>query len=498
MKRMAFFLSFVFLSVFALSQEIPENYYNCYTILAGKNATESGAVTMAHNEDDHGENLVNWFKVPRKNHNEDEFITLKNGARVPQVETTYGYIWLEMPGQQFADSYLNEHGVAVASNACPSREDNPDLTDGGIGYWLRRLMAQRAKTAKEAVKIGGELVEKYGYASSGRTYSIADANEAWVMSVVNGKHWVAQRVPDDEVMVIPNYYTITSINVDNNQKYLASEGLIEYAIERNWYDPDKDSEFNFRKVYGHPGTLASMGNIARKWKGVELITGKEFPMDEPFPFTIKPKEKLSLQDFMGVLENHYEGSELDESQKYKHGNPHSGTNAICSRINQYGFVTQLRDNMPVEVGTVMWLAPRRPCIQPFIPWYLGMSEMPGDFALTDPETALSNHFNPPENILDKSEGHAFVEYVQYSEKIDDEYGALIGDVKEYKREMEEELLNNCKDFEKRVLQIYPIDKKRAQMMLKDFTLKYLDDTREKMGKLLDKSEIKSSGKSVIE
>jgi dipeptidase len=498
MKRFIFFLGFILIPVFAFLQELPKHYHNCYTILAGKDATENGAVVMAHNEDDHGENLVNWFKVPGKKHKGDEFITLKNGAKVPQVETTYGYIWLEMPGQQFADSYLNEHGVAIASNACPSREDNPDLTDGGIGYWLRRLMAQRAKTAKEAVRIGGELVEKYGYASSGRTYSVADAKGAWVMSVVNGKHWVAQRVPDDEVMIIPNYYTITTVDLEDKENYLASDDLIEYAIERNWYNPDKEDEFNFRKAYGHPRTLASMGNIARKWEGLELITEQEYPMDEPFPFTVKPKEPLMLQDFMRVLENHYEGSELDESQNYKHGNPHLGTNAICSRINQYGFVTQLRENMPVEIGTVMWLALRRPCVQPFIPWYLGMSEMPENFALTDPESALENHFDPPEKILQKSEGHAFVEYVKYSGKIDDDYGTLINGVKEYKRDMERELLRKSKDFEERVLQIYSRDKKRAHNMLKDFTLKYLDETREKMKELLDKSEIQPSEKSVME
>ena len=82
----------------------------------------------------------------------------------------------------FADSYLNEWGVTIASNACRSREDSTGLTKGGISYWLRRLMAERARTAREAVQIGGELVEKYGYDSSGRTYCIADAQEAWLMA----------------------------------------------------------------------------------------------------------------------------------------------------------------------------------------------------------------------------------------------------------------------------------------------------------------------------
>ena len=45
---------------------------------------------------------------------------------------------MEMPGQDFADSYMNENGVLVTSNSCPSKEQFGEITDGGIGYELRR------------------------------------------------------------------------------------------------------------------------------------------------------------------------------------------------------------------------------------------------------------------------------------------------------------------------------------------------------------------------
>ena len=67
---------------------------------------------------------------------------LRNGGSLGQVEQTWAYIWSEMPGMSFSDSYVNEWGVTVASDNCPSREDKPELTDGGIGYMLRRLVAE--------------------------------------------------------------------------------------------------------------------------------------------------------------------------------------------------------------------------------------------------------------------------------------------------------------------------------------------------------------------
>ncbi|MFW5944860.1 MAG: dipeptidase [Bacteroidota bacterium] len=455
--------------------------FNCYTLVVGKDASESGSLLMAHNEDDHGENLVNWFKVPRKVYEEGETITLQNGADIPRADTTWEYLWLEMPGMEFADSYMNEYGVTIASNACPSREDQPELTEGGIGYWLRRLMAQRAASAREAVKIGGELVEKYGYASSGRTYTVADPHEAWVMSVVNGKHWVAQRVPDDKVMIIPNYYTITHVNLSNDKVFMGSDDLISYAKQRGWYDPKQDGTFNFRKVYGDPGTLASPGNIHRKWRGLELLTGKDFEMDNPLPFAVKPEKKISPEQIMKALADHYEGTEWDNSQDYTHGHPHSGgVGTICASHNQYGFVAELRNDLPVDIGAVMWLAPRRPCIQPYIPWYFGMEKIPEDFALVDYQTALKNHFEAQENILDHNKGHAFVEYARHAEQVDKNYSKYIGEIKAFKWELQEEMLKEQDEVEEEALEVYDSNKKASMQVLFDFTKKYLDKTREQM------------------
>ncbi|GHV46897.1 hypothetical protein FACS1894204_09450 [Synergistales bacterium] len=80
------------------------------------------------------------------------------------------------------DFYVNGYGVVICSDNCsPSREDRPDLTEGGVGYGIRRVTAERAKSAYNAVEVAAELMDRYGYIDSGRSYHFADKDEIWVI-----------------------------------------------------------------------------------------------------------------------------------------------------------------------------------------------------------------------------------------------------------------------------------------------------------------------------
>lgn len=176
------------------------------SIIVGKNASATGEVILAQNEDNGGRLVMPQYYVPRMQHEPDEYITFEPGsALIPQVEETWAFYWSETRapgGASFSDGFVNEWGVAVASDNCsPTREDNPYINEGGIKHGIRRLIAERATTAREGVEIVAELVETYGYNHPGRSYQIVDKNEGWMMHLVNGSHYVAKRVPDDEVAI---------------------------------------------------------------------------------------------------------------------------------------------------------------------------------------------------------------------------------------------------------------------------------------------------------
>ena len=440
---------FIFHFIFPQSDA---SQYNCLSILAGKDATVDGSVLFAHNEDDSGINLVNWYKVPRLTHQKGEKISLINGGQIPQVNETYSFLWLEMPGQTFSNSYMNEWGVTIGSNNCLSKEGSPELVNGGIGYYLRHIMAERAKSAKEAVKIAGAIVDSIGYASSGRTYCIADPNEAWMMSIVNGKHWVAQRIPDNQVAIIPNYYTIQNIDLTDTLNYLGSNDIIDYAITRGWYDSESDKEFNFRLAYGNPNSINHVRNMAREWGATNLLSPIEYELSENFPFSFLPKDKVSIQDLMTVLQHHYEGTKLEDKNI---SSPHDyEILPICRKDTQYGMVAQLRNWLPTEIGSVLWLAPHRPCTQVFIPWYNGVTNIPSNFAIGDYNTALKNHFNYYDDIKSETSSHKFWEYTNYAEEVDLNFYESMPSATDKKQNLQKEIFTEFDIFDKKIINQY--------------------------------------------
>jgi len=442
--------------------------FNCFSILVGKDASVDGSVLLAHNEDDGGNRMVNWYHVPKpKTYNRT--ITLKRGHKLDQIEEVNSYLWFEIPELEFSDSYMNEFGVTITSNACPSKEDNPELTEGGIGYWLRRLMIERAFTAKEAVKIGGKLIDELGYASSGRTYSIAGPYETWMLSVVNGKHWVAQRVPDNHVAIIPNYYTISNIDLNDTQNFLGSTDLIEYAIKRGWYNPETDGAFDFRSVYAKESSLSSRDNKARHWVSLNTLSKDQYNIDDNFPFSFTPRRKVSLSTLFSVLRNHYESTKLDTTDSYTSGSPHKqDVMTVCSNTNQYGFVAQLRNWMPSEIGSVLWMSPSRPCTSPFVPIYSGINATPKSFRVMNHNKAIKVHFNKLKSFYLYNK-HTHLKLFQEAQQIDRDYLNSIGSIKETIKNQENSLLKNQGRFEAKMMKLYIEDAPKVKEKLTKYT-----------------------------
>lgn len=460
----------IFVIIFVCTPLVAVSGENCFSILAGSATTRDGAVYFAHNEDDPLPQIVNFMKVPHLTHTPEEVVTLKNGATLPQVPETAAFIWLQMPGEEFADSYMNEFGVTISSNQCSSRVKEADLTDGGIGYWLRRLMAERAHSAREAVTIGGKLVEQFGYLSSGRTYSVADTKEAWLFSVVRGRIWVACRVPDDKVAVVANCYTIGEINLSDTANCLGNPDIIPYATKKGWYDPNHDGVFNFRKTYSAPKAAYSIRNLARWWRGVTVLSGKEWDLKKPLPFSISPARKLGVPDLANLLRDHFEGSQFETPASFNHGNPHGNyVKRICSDTTQYGFVAQLRSGLPVDMGAILWLAPRRPCIQPFVPVYCGIQAFPHGFARKSFDDAIATQFAPDPARYTATQDLAYWSFFEQAMRIDEDYRDKIQGSRQTRDQVEETLMQAVPGFEKKVLKLLKKDREKGRTALTRFS-----------------------------
>jgi len=402
-------------------------FADCFTVLVGKDASVDGSVMWGHNEQNGGLRIVNYRVIPRIEYGPEDLVELRNGGTLPEVAETFSLIWLENTGISFSDAYFNEWGVVTGSDGCGTREDSydelvarGDITDGGIEYMLRRLVAQRAKTAREGVEIAGELLNRFGYAASGRSLMIVDPNEAWVLSMVRGKHWVAQKCPDDEVVLLPNVHVIGEIDLEDTDNFIGSPADVkDYAIERGWYDPNSGKPFSFREAYNRIPSEGSFreeyGCDPRQWYAQSMVLGEliPLPVKEPLPFSIKPAHKLSVQDVKDIISSHLEGTEFDVTEEYKLGSPHDMRGigrSICGESTQEGAVYQLRSWMPKEVGCLVWRTTGAPCSIVLTPWYLGITETPEIYYKPweiEEQLKVSHHFDPPAGTFDYDPEFAF-------------------------------------------------------------------------------------------
>ena len=439
----------------------------CFAVVVGKDASPDGSVIMAHNEDDDPPQIVNHYKVPRKKHASGEKVRLRNGGELDQVEETWSYIWSQMPGVLFSDGYINEWGVSIKSDMCPSREDKPEITDGGIGYMLRRLVAERAKTARDGVRLAGRLVERFGYIFSGRTYIICDPDEGWLFSVVNGKHWMAKRVPDNQVAMMANTYTIHRVDLSDKDNFLASDDIIEYAISRGWHKPQQDGPFDFAAAYADADAASSLYNFGRRWGGLRYVTDKAIPLGPDLPFSVVPRRKVGVADVMQIMRDHHEGTSLQSSSPTK--SPHESGRRICVDRTQTSFIVQLRQNMPLDIGIVYWVSLASPCSSTYIPFHFGIADFPAGYS-SKSEKPSKNLYEAKINSPFRADPfEAFWTCTNFRINVDSAYRSKIVKVKTLCRKVEKNALALQKPLEEAARSIYKKDKTTAMRILANYS-----------------------------
>jgi dipeptidase len=456
----------------------------CFSIVAGKDASVDGYVIMAHNEDDTIPQIVNHHKIPRRKHSRGEKVKLLNGGRLNQVEQTWAYIWSEMPGMLFSDSYINEWGVSITSNNCPSREDKPRITDGGIGYMLRRLVAERAKTARQGVLLAGRLVDRFGYIDSGRTYIICDPDEGWLFCVVNGKHWLAKRVPDNQVAMIANTFTVHQVDLSDRDNFLASKDIVKYAVSRGWYKPEKDGPFDFARAYANPKSASSLSNFGRQWSGISYVIAKPIPLGPNQPFSVVPKQKVDVAQIKQILRHDNDAKILQSSSLTE--NTDKSACAICRGSTQTSFVAQLRRNMPLDIGIVYWTCLAPPRTSFYIPFHFGISDFPEGFSSKSERPSIISYNEKVDCAFRADPLQAFWTFSNFYNKVHGASTRMITRIKAQAEQIENNALSLQRPLEETACRLYPEDKGTAMRTLANYSNGLYLSSMEAMDRVLSK------------
>ena len=311
---------------------------------------------------------------------------------------------------------MNEYQVGVGETTWGGRRElrNPD---GILDYDALIVAAlQRSKTAREAILEMAKLAAEYGYGSSGESFSVSDPSEVWFMELigrgpgVKGIIFVARRVPDGYISCHANMPRITTFPMDDPENCLYSEDVIDFAVEKGYYDPESGKPFSFCDAYyGKPGLTSLRVCAARVWSVYRRAApSQNFSPNyhrgvegaEDYPLFIKPDKKLTLQDVMALMRDHYEGTPFDMTRGVDAGPFNSPyrwrdlTWEVDEQIycwerpistQQTGFtqVTQARSWLPNHVGGIYWYGIDDAYFSCFIPLYVGITDVPKSFVVGD-------------------------------------------------------------------------------------------------------------------
>ena len=359
----------------------------CSTLVIGKAVSETGNIIVAHNEDNGGRLFNMQHYVPPAKHKKGEMLKFeKFAAEIPQVEETLGFYWTQTfvpDGASFADGFFNDAGVVVATNWCGEifDADRMEVKDGGIGYGIRRLVAERAHSAREAVDIATKLLAEFGYFHDGRTYTFADANEAWQLAIHQGNSWVARKIHDNEVVYIPNNFLMDKVDLTDKETWKIEPKQVERAIKDGRHDA-KNPIFNWRKVVAQESVRHERWNANRNVLAWKFLTGVEYNDPEKFPYSAVIDRKLGVKDAMALLRLHEDYIGQDQ-ELY-----HSKSEGICRTTSHDSIVYNLTADPTL---TEAWKTLGRPCQSVFVPLYPLAGPAKGT-AFTDPATATKEHF----------------------------------------------------------------------------------------------------------
>lgn len=351
----------------------------CTSLIAGKGATDNGSTMITYAADSHvlyGElyEKQGGTHAPGTMRPVIDWDTQVVRGEIPEAAVTYNRI-----------GNMNEHGVTIGESTWSCR---PELEGSGMMDYgsLIYIALERAKTAREALDIMTDLAERYGYASEGESFSIADPDEVWILEMVGkgkddpGVVWVARRVPDNAIAGHANHSRIHTFPLNEKETTIYSDDVISFARKMGYFD-GKDKDFDFSRAYAVYDLGALRGCDARVWAYFNrfapegemtsyldwIIAGQ----GEPLPLWIVPDKKISANDLKWMMRDHYEGTPLDMTSDigagpfdvpyrwrpltYKiDGNEYTHERAIATQQTGFSFVSDMNGSRPDAMKGILW------------------------------------------------------------------------------------------------------------------------------------------------
>jgi len=460
--------------------------FACTNFIVGKKASTDGSVICSYNADSYGAYMPLYHYPAAKHQKGDkrkvyEWDTNKYLGEIDEALETYNVV-----------GNINEWQVTIGETTYGGREEMADST-GIIDYGsLIYIALQRSKSAREAIQVMTSLVEQYGYCSEGETFTICDSNEAWIMEMqgcgpdrsVSKERtvWVAMRVPDDCICAHANQSRIGKFDMKDKQNVLYSKNVIKFARKKGWFT-GRDEEFSWKKAYAAPDFSGRRICDARAWsffnmykKGMDRYIPWIMGIDkdaEDFPLWVVPDKKLSVQDVMTAMRNHFEGTPLEidstdigggiwqmpyrvtplyfklDGKKYFNERP------VSTQQTAFSFVSQMRSWLPREMGGCFWFGNDDGNMVAYVPIYCSMTRRPECFNA------------PGADDITFSDKSAFWVCNWVSNMVYPRYSAMFPDLKQVRDSLEKSYFAQQPEVENKAKAMQPAE---MQKFLNDYSI----------------------------
>jgi dipeptidase len=494
----------------------PPEFDSCTSILVGRLASVDGS-TMTSHSCDSGTDRTWMTIVPNIKHKPGEMAKvyyepkrtkgpadpdrLETGE-IPQVAETYAYLNTAYP-------IMNEHQLAIGETTIGSRGGLS--SENGIidAPELYRLVLERARTAREAIRVADELTKAWGYNDWGECFTFADTKEVWQFEIhgpgkgKKGAVWAAQRVPDDEIGVSANAGRIRELDLGNGDFFMASANVISLAEELGFWSKAGGKPFDFTYAY-NPDSRTSLYCRRREWRVLKLLAPslRINPESENYPFSVKPDRKVGVAELLAIFRDTYGGTEYDMTRTLTAVNRKGETvkspvatpfmngdtlalfrlkreRTICSPAATYLQITQSRDWLPGALGGVVWLGYDNPATTPHLPFYIGISQMPASY-MVDGRWAFSRDC-------------AWWAFRTVSRLANFRFQEMSPDIEKVWKPIEDKAFADQAQFEKDALELYKKDPKRFRERITSYCHNLASQAVQAYWKLGDDLWLKYSG-----
>ncbi len=470
----------------------------CTNFLVTKGASEDGSTMITYAADSHVLYGELYFR-PTASYPDNSMLDIKEWdtgkflGKIKQVKNTYAVV-----------GNMNEHQLAISETTYTGRKELQDTT-GIIDYGsLMYITLQRAKTAREAITVIAELLDEYGYYSTGESFSISDPDEVWIMEIIGkgmkmkttgsgnnkkvinenkGAVWVARKIPDGYISGHANQARITTFPKDDPENCLYSDDVIDFAREMGYYEGN-DKDFSFADAFAPLDFGGARFCEARVWSGFRKVNKNmeqyidyargENP-ENRMPLWIKPDEKLSVHDVMELMRDYYQETELDMSLDFGAGPnkcivrwrpltweidsvTYFNERATSTQQTGFSFVTQSRSWLPDPIGGILWFGVDDTYSTVYSPMYCGITEVPGSFT------------EGKGSIMEFDNDAAFWVFNQVSNFAYLRYDLMIPHIREKQKELELNYIDMTPAIDQAALAVYDTDRSKAINFITEYSV----------------------------